>query len=76
MKDRDWFMPKHNDMYYYQYRVKEKENNKKFKVKYCNSCNKAYEKSWENTGSIINYYDDFVTYGLERSKCERCSKSS
>ena len=76
MKDRDWFIPRNYDTRYQERLNARADSRKSFKVKYCNDCKAAHEKIWEDSKSVTRYYYDFVTIGLERSKCERCSKSS
>ena len=77
MEDKDWFVPKYKYEYVTKKRVNEREcSRKSFKVKYCPSCRNAHETIWEDCSSATKYYSDFVTLGLERSICERCSKSS
>tara|TARA_Y100000593_G_scaffold92858_1_gene185804 strand:+ start:1283 stop:1561 length:279 start_codon:yes stop_codon:yes gene_type:complete len=59
-----------------QQQIKEENSPKRFPVKCCPECNKAYETQRQTTGDIIKlgryYLDDFPTYGLERQKCYKC----
>ena len=56
--------------------VKEELRPRRFSVKCCPECNKAYEVPRQTTGEIIKlgryYLDDFPTYGLERKNCYKC----
>lgn len=72
--DTMWFIPKNQRRdSWVKDRVKDRNTtHANFRVRFCNSCRKAHEKSIENNKQIINYYDDFTTYRLKREICERC----
>ena len=50
--------------------MRHKENNTQFTVKFCVSCNYAWEK---DVGKIIMHLD-FPSYGLQRKTCPHCVK--
>jgi|TARA_R100000084_G_scaffold21041_3_gene7151 hypothetical protein len=44
-------------------------------LKYCTKCRKVWENNSRIGGSskdVINYYDDFPTYGKKREICRGC----
>ena len=48
---------------------------KKFKVKYCNNCLKAWESnigSDSRTLKTVRYHRDMPSYGLIRENCKKC----
>ena len=69
-----WYIPKNQRRdSYIKDRIKDRNTtHSSFRVRFCNSCRKAHEKSIENNKQIINYYDDFTTYRLKRETCGRC----
>ena len=46
------------------------QNETKFTVKYCNSCNYC----WEKIHGKLTTYLDFPSYGLQRKTCSKCVK--
>ena len=76
MEDKCWFIPRNRDISSYKVRLNSRADSRQsFRVKYCNKCHKSHETAWEDCKSVTRYYDDFVTYGLERSVCERGNQS-
>jgi len=60
--------------------VKKKEERKNidaFKadqhIYYCNSCDRCWEKTKQQSRNYIEMYEDFVTYGKERKICKYCT---
>ena len=73
MKENNWLIPSRKPNSLFSQRINERDDSRSsFKVKFCNKCQRSYERFWEDSKSELRYYDDFVTIGLERKVCERC----
>jgi hypothetical protein len=71
--DNWWFVPKRVADSVHEQRINTQYHSaKKFRVRFCNTCERAHEEAWEDCKSVLRYYDDFVTYGLEREACKNC----
>jgi hypothetical protein len=71
-----WFIPDNGANSFVRQRARNTESKKSFKVKFCNMCHRAYESFYENNSSGLNYYDGFITYGLDRKTCGSCNEPS
>ena len=81
MKDNTehaWWIPSdpYEDRFKKQQEARQEESQKEqFSVNYCTSCKKAYQYSWDGRDSRFFYFEDFPTYGLQRKRCGKCTKS-
>ena len=73
MEGNDWFIPKIGYQYLPKQRINERADSRKsFRVKFCNTCMRIYERFWENNRELLNYYDGFPSIGLDRGICKNC----
>ena len=71
-----WFVPDNGASSFAKQRSRDKESKKTFRVKFCNTCNRAYELFYGNNKTELHYHDEFITYGLDRKTCGRCNEPS
>jgi len=48
------------------------QKRKKFRVKLCPKCNKAWQIGNNEGKMVFEKIDEFPTYGLKRVKCKKC----
>lgn len=56
------------------YTPKERKEKYPTRIKACQSCGKAWESWFTGSQKGLEIYDNFPTYGLERSRCLYCKK--
>ena len=70
----NWFIPNriNNSDLGRSIKSRDSKQDGQFKVRYCTACERVHENVWDYNRSVVNYYDEFPSIGLDRSDCRLC----